>query len=147
MKAYIISIIGAALTAAFADMLSPDKWRKYVQMITGIVIISCIIAPLKGIFSEDLFGGFGDFRSSETEGGEIQRALVVDELTKRIEADIAERLRKEFNISVTAEVEINVNDNNEIEGVERIRLFGEGVDNRVENRLKEVYGVREVEYE
>ena len=147
MKAYIITIIGATLLSAFADMLSPDKWRKYVQMITGLVIISCIIAPLNSILSEDIFSGFGSFEENEIEGGEIQRDLVIEELTSRVEADIEERLQKEFGISVTAEVEISVNENNEIEGVDRIRLFGMGVDNRVKDRLKEVYGVREVENE
>ena len=45
MKEYIITIIGATLLSAMAGIIAPEKWRSYVQVITGLVIISCIISP------------------------------------------------------------------------------------------------------
>jgi len=46
MKEYIITIIGATLLSAMAGIIAPEKWRSYVQVITGLVIISCIIGTL-----------------------------------------------------------------------------------------------------
>ena len=40
-----ITIIGATLLSAMAGIIAPEKWRSYVQVITGLVIISCIISP------------------------------------------------------------------------------------------------------
>ena len=49
MKEYIITIIGATLLSAMAGIIAPEKWRSYVQVITGLVIISCIISPVTAI--------------------------------------------------------------------------------------------------
>ena len=35
MKEYIITIIGATLLSAMAGIIAPEKWRSYVQVITG----------------------------------------------------------------------------------------------------------------
>ena len=49
MKSYIITVIGAALLSALAEIISPEKWRGYVKIITGLVVISSIIAPAAGL--------------------------------------------------------------------------------------------------
>ena len=38
MKEYIITIIGATLLSAMAGIIAPEKWRSYVQVITGLDI-------------------------------------------------------------------------------------------------------------
>ena len=66
MKEYIITIIGATLLSAMAGIIAPEKWRSYVQVITGLVIISCIISPVTAIVKSDIFDGFDSVHVSYT---------------------------------------------------------------------------------
>lgn len=143
MKTYILTIIGAAVLSSFASVLSPDKWRKYVGVITGLVIISCIIAPVAKISKTDLFSGFEAIENSEEYSKNLQKEIIEEELAKRVGEDISSRLKNEFGINVTAKVTININDNNEITGIEQIRLKGDKLSAPAVARLCEVYGVNE----
>lgn len=146
MKAYILTIIGATLLSAYASNLAPESWRKYVRIITGLVLIICILSPIKSLVSTDLFE---DFDIAEIGGveGKTQEEIVVSELGKRIEDDIAARMKKEFDLNVSAEVTISVNEAGEIEGVKEIRTSGDALTNAAKSRLCEVYGVTEVKNE
>ena len=141
MKTYILTIIGAAVLSSFASMLAPDKWRKYVGVITGLVIISCIIAPIAGMTRTELFSGFDAIENAEEYSINLQEEMIQEELSKRVSEDIAARLEREFNIKVTAKVQININDNHEITGIEKIRIKGESLTPAATARLCEVYGV------
>lgn len=143
MKAYILTIIGATLLSAYAANLAPESWRKYVRIITGLVLIICILSPVKSIVSTDLFGEFDITEYSGIEG-KTQTELVAEELCERVKADIEERLKKEFNINVSAKVKISVNQQGEIAGVEEIRVAGDELTDMAKARLCEVYGVEEV---
>lgn len=141
MKAYIITIIGATLLAAMAGILAPEKWRGYVQIITGLVIISCIVSPVTTILKTDISGGFDTVSDSIEDGSNMQRALVTEELEKRINEDIAARMQKEFSLDVNADCEIKVNDKGEIEGVDNVYIYGGALTARARERLCEVYGL------
>ena len=141
MKAYIISIIGATLLAALAGILAPEKWRGYVQIITGLVIISCIVSPVTAIVRTDIFDGFDSVSENIEDGENMQRALVMEELEKRINEDIAARMKKEFSLDVSAQCVIRVNGEGEIEGVESIYIHGDKLTQRARDRLCEVYGL------
>lgn len=141
MKSYIITIIGATILSALASIISPEKWRGYVRIITGLVIISCIISPIVSLVHSDIFAGFDDSFEAVTQGEDMQRRIVTDELEKRINADIEERLRQEFNITVTADCDIAVNADGGVEGVREIRIYGDKLSERAINRLCEVYGI------
>lgn len=144
MKTYILTIIGAAVLASFASMLSPDTWRKYVGVITGLVIISCIVAPVAKFSKTDLFSGFEAIEDTEDYNKNLQLEIVKDEMEKRIEEDISQRLKNEFGMEVSPKVEIGVNENGEIEGVKEIRIKGAMLPDAVIRRLCEIYGVSEV---
>lgn len=146
MKAYILTIIGATLLSAYASNLAPDSWRKYVKIITGLVLIICILSPVKSLVSTDLFADFDINEFGDIEG-KTQEELIVAELSERLEADIAERMKNEFNLNVEASVKISINDNGEIEGVKEIRTRGDTLTNAAKSRLCEVYGVAEVKNE
>lgn len=146
MKAYILTIIGATLLSAYASNLAPESWRKYVRIITGLVLIICILSPIKSLVSTDLFEDFDITEFGEVEG-KTQEEIVVSELGKRIEDDVAARLKKEFDLNVSAEVMISVNEAGEIEGVKEIRTSGDVLTNAAKSRLCEVYGVTEVKNE
>lgn len=145
MKAYIITIIGATLLSAVAGILAPEKWRGYVQIITGLVIISCIVSPITSIVKSNIFDGFEHINDNIVNSDDVQSGLVLEELKKRINADISERMEKEYNLNVKAECEIRLNSDGEIEGVESVRVSGDKLTDRARLRLCEVYGLKPYE--
>ena len=145
MKAYIITIIGATLLSAMAGIMSPEKWRGYVQVITGLVIISCIISPASTIVKSDIFDSFDSVEENIAESENLQSDLVMEELKKRINDDIKARMEKEFNLSVTADCDIRVNEEGAIEGVDCVRIYGDKLTDRARRRLCEVYGLKPYE--
>lgn len=149
MKAYIISIIGATLLAAMAGILAPEKWRGYVQVVTGLVIISCIIAPVSTVVKSDIFSGFESVEENISEGEELQSDLVKKQLKERVDADLTARMQKEYGLNIRSDCTIRVNDEGEIEGVESVRIYGDKLTDRARNRICEVYGLKnhEVVYE
>ncbi len=142
MKAYIITIIGATLLAAMAGILAPEKWRSYVQVITGLVIISCIISPLTTVVKSDIFSGFDSVEENIENSENLQTELVMEELKKRVNEDIEARMMKEFNLSVRADCVIRVDSEGAIEGVDSVRIYGDKLTDRARNRLCEVYGLK-----
>lgn len=145
MKAYIITIIGATLLSAVSGILAPEKWRSYVQVITGLVIISCIVSPVTAIVGNDILSGFDSVEETIEDSDNIQRELVTEELKKRINDDIAARMKKEFHLEVRAESEIRINDEGAIEGVDSVRIYGDKLTDRAKSRLCEVYGLKPYE--
>ncbi len=141
MKSYIITIIGATLLSALSGILAPEKWRSYVQVITGLVIICCIVSPVTTIVKSDILSGFDSVGENIENNKNLQRDLVVEELKKRVDDDIAARMKKEFNLNVTAECEIRVNDEGAIEGVDNALIRGDKLTERARSRLCEVYGL------
>ena len=137
MKEYIITIIGATLLSAMAGIIAPEKWRSYVQVITGLVIISCIISPVTAIVKSDIFDGFDSVQENIADSSNMQTELVIE--------DIKARMEKEFKLSVTAECEIMVNDEGEITGVDSVRVYGDKLTDRARSRICEVYGLKPYE--
>ncbi len=145
MKAYIITIIGATLLAAMAGILAPEKWRSYVQVITGLVIISCIVSPVTAVVKSDIFRGFDSVEKNIENSENLQAELVMEELEKRINDDIAARMLKEFNLSVRADCDIRVDSEGAIEGVDSVRIYGDKLTDHARGRLCEVYGLKPYE--
>lgn len=143
MREYILSITGAAVLSSFASMLSPENQRKYIGVITGLVIISCIISPLSKFSKSDLFKGFDYIENHDEYTYDMQKEILLDELSKSISRDVTERLSDEYGISVNAAVSVSVNDNGEINGINEIRIGGAHLTKSQKARLCEVYGIRE----
>lgn len=149
MRQYIITIIGATLLSAMANILSPGTWRKYISVITGFIIISCIISPVSNLIGADIFSEFEDFYEEKTDYEAVERNIITDRLTQSVEEDIEERFDKEFGETVSAEAELRINGDGEIEGIDRIRISGSDGEYEKTRRLCEIYGINEdeVEYE
>lgn len=147
MRQYIISIAVSAVVSAIVGIITPDKWGKYVRIITGLVIVLCIANPVFSLLRSNVFDGFSYSNTVTLSNGEevIKRELI-SELSSRIENDISERIRTEYNRSNTAKVDISVNDEGAITGVNKIVLYGDSMTDAVYNRMKEVYGTNEVTY-
>lgn len=149
MKQYIITVMGATLASAMANIIAPDSWRKYISVITGFVIISCIVAPASKIANTDLFFGFDEFYDSTTDYEAVERDFIMKQMCKKIGEDIEMRFKNEFNESISAEVALLINDKNEIEKISHIKIFGSDGNEKKTLRLCEIYGIKkdEVEYE
>lgn len=142
MTAYISSIIAAAVLSGTASLLSPESWRKYVGMITGVVILCTIISPLSKTDVADIFDSLDSrISAQETEAGEELRLdMIKKELSERVNRDIKERMKKEFNADINAEAEISADADGNITGVSEI-VIDRRLSETAVNRLCEVYGI------
>ena len=132
------------MLSAMAQILSPESWRKYVSFITGLVVISCIISPVENLARTKAFSfGFSD-NATDIRGAVSQQELINKELSDRISADIEERLLSEFNLDITASVELKLNSGEQIEGVEKIRIKGAELNRKAIERLEDVYGTDKI---
>lgn len=138
MKAYILKIVGAALVGTFAEYIVPSDWKKYVKLVSGILMLAVLIIPLK-IDTTAIFEETFPAEDYTEEGEKVLYDGIKEELQKNVAADIAERIETEFSKKVTAEVEINTTDDGKIESVKSIELYGKE-DDEITERLKFVYG-------
>ena len=149
MKQYILTVIGAAVLSSFTAILTPEKWRKYISLITGLVIISCIMTPVAKLTKTDLFSGFYAIEDSEVYEKYRQSKIIIDELEKNVAVDVEKRLNDEFGLKTDASVKIVTNDKNEITGIEKIRIKGDMLPSAARERLSYIYGIDKgrIEYE
>lgn len=148
MKAYIISIAAAAVISAAVSIITPERWAKYVGIVTGLVIVLCIAQPVLNLLRTNVFEGI-EIQTQElsTGGNELLFDEVKAELTARVEEDAAARLKTEFMLDCETEADIAVNENGEITGVKSITVYCKrGLDTAAAARLREVYGTAEVKY-
>ncbi len=147
MGAYIIGIVGATVIASVISVLTPDKWDKYVGVVTGVVITLCIARPIISLVNEDIFVGISEVRQeSVTEGAEIFAKEIKKEMQSKIAMDVKDRLKAEFGKECVARVEVSVSSQGEVLGVDLISVRGEKIDTVAKSRLREIYGAREVKY-
>ncbi len=145
MKSYIISIAAASVISAITSMIAPEKWSKYVGIVTGLVITLCIGRPILEIMKAEVFEGIKFEHSSVgSYSHEEYRKEVISELQDRIAADVKSRLKEEFNKECDVEVTLRLNARNEITGIEDFVISGESIDSAAVGRLREVYGVKYV---
>lgn len=143
MKGYLIKIIGAVLICVFTDIALPDKWSKYVKIITGLIIISTIASPLEKPLNLNIKDYFIISDKLEMNGEEYQRSLITDELEKNISEDIRIRISDEFDKDVKADVKIKINEDNKISGIDKISLYGD-INKEILNRINEIYAPKEI---
>lgn len=146
MKTYIISIAIASVISAVMSMLAPEKWSKYVGVVTGLVITLCIGRPVLEIMKADVFEGLKfDYSSKTGYSHEEYRREVMAELEKQIAEDVKARLKKEFNADCDITVTLGVNEHNEITGIRKFKIVGDRLDSVARGRLRDIYEVCEIE--
>lgn len=143
MNSYMITLISAAVLSALVTILSPEKWRKYINIISGIMIVSVIASPLLQYKEVRLF-------VEETGISDIdryaQQVAVAEELKNRVQEDVLERIYNELKIKINAEVIIDVNENKEICGVREIKIWTQTHQKKIEKILKEVYSPKKITF-
>lgn len=144
MKAYFMMVVGAAVLSALASVMSPDKWRKYIQLVTGIVILCCIMTPVSGILRNSAVFSVPEISTDTKYDEGMHSELIINELRDRIEKDIEARMEKEYGVQIKAEVEIELNEDNEIEGVTYINISEGHLSETAKRELSKIYGVDRV---
>lgn len=141
MKGYITAVAAAAIMSAFADILIPKSWQKYISILTGAILLITLTSPLirlRGITIPSLTMPDNSYTEYDLEG-EVQATL-----EDNISSDIEERLKSEFGIDCRASVSLLL-DNGKITGIKEIVLYC-SENNAVTNRIAEVYGCSSIIY-
>ncbi len=145
MRLYIITILGATVMSAAVNMITPEQWKKYVGIVTGLVIALSIGRPIFYMMRTDALSEIALEPQDIASGGE---ALFYDELRaeleERIEHDAKARLGSEFGIDCAVTAEVDTDDTGRICGVKSITIHKAHIDNTVIGRLREIYGAEEV---
>ena len=144
MKSYLLNVVCAVLISMFCNILLPKEWGKYVKIITGLMIIGAILAPMNLKFSFDELNFENEKAEFEQQAGQYSNELIKEELKKRIEEDAEKRIFEEFNKNVRVNAEIQTNSDNEITGIEKIEISGENIDGKITKRIRQIYNPTEV---
>lgn len=147
MRVYIISIAAATIISAIISMLTPQRWEKYVGVVTGLAVTICIGQPIIRLIGSNSFEGtaFSTERHS-TEGRLVFRNEVKKGLEERIESDAKARLKTEFAADCSVIAEAVVTDEGEVREIASIKISGDKIDAAAIGRLREIYGAAEVKY-
>lgn len=147
MKSYIISIAVSSVISAVMTMAAPERWAKYIRVVTGLVIAVCIGKSILELMKTDVFEGLEfNYSQNVSYSHEEYRKEVISEMQNRIAEDVRKRLLDEFGTECKAEARLAVNDDNEIIGIDRLIISGGNLDSAAMGRLREVYDVKHIEY-
>ena len=141
MKAYMMTVIASAVLCAVALIMSPGKWKKYIKVITGMMIMSVIIGPVSQLKGIELFA---EYETAEPGDTNLQKKVIKQELEKRLEEDVAKRISEEFGITADVSVLVGINENYEITGVEEIAVWTKTKPEKLRQRLTEVYSPQRI---
>ncbi len=143
MKSYLMNIIGAVLICVFTDIVLPDKWSKYIKIITGLIIITAIASPLENKLNLDFSEHIDQAQKFQSNGEEYTALLIKEELENTIKTDIEQRILDEFDKEIECNVSVGLNSENKISGILRVNLIGD-VNSKMLSRIEEIYAPKEV---
>ncbi|UII54806.1 stage III sporulation protein AF [Cytobacillus spongiae] len=136
LKEWITNIILFVLLATVIDMLLPNsKLQKYTKMVTGLLLITVIMAPILKILSVDLektmaavtiFDQSGEKNmedSIEMKKIEIQasqRAYILEQMAVQLEKDAEEELMIQYGLEIE-KIELLVEENEQVPSLENLQ--------------------------
>lgn len=144
MREYITVIAGSAILAVFADILSPQQWKKYIKIITGIVVSCVIIQPIAEIRDMDTGEVFGSFQDDIEYREYNILDDVMEEFCMNIKKDIKERVYERSGADIECDVKIKLNDEGLVESVEKVYIYGD-IPDSMREEIAYVYGLEEWE--
>ena len=128
ISAYAKNILFFIIFIVFAGIILPDdKYKKYIDMVIGLVLVFIIIEPVSGIFAKgvfvpgnDLFAGIDDSETSDISQFEAaQNKMIKDTLNNQLFAQL-KSLLSEKGYELTF-VDFTVSDDfNKIEAVHAV---------------------------
>lgn len=143
MKGYLMSIVGAVLICVFTEIALPEKWGKYIKIITGLIIITTIASPLERTFKLNFDEYFDTPQEIRINAQDYTINMIKKELENTVANDIKQRMSDEFNEDISADVYVSLNEENKISGILKINLIG-NVNDLMVNRINEIYAPEEV---
>lgn len=147
MKGYIISVAAVSVVSAVITMITPEKWGKYVGIVTGLVVTVCIARPIINIMHADIFADFPiGVAENKTNGESLFYDKVKTGLEKRISDDAENILKGEFGKKCEVYTEAKTGVEGTVSGVAKIVVYGDKIDYTAMGRLREIYGAEEVKY-
>lgn len=141
MKEYIITMSVAALIASIIEIFAPKEWEKYIKLAIGLIILSIIVSPVAKFRDAKIL--------PQTPSYKIDENAFYDEIANRmkenVERDIRERLKTEYDVEAKVDIDLTIDEEHNIRGVNVIRISTwKNPDGMIE-RLKSVYGCDEIE--
>lgn len=137
-------IAGGAVLSAFADIMAPNEWKKYMRIITGFILLAVIMSPAARIGVMDMFKG--SFPVEEAEYTPMP-SLVAEELEKNVENDARERIKREYGADCEIDATLSLNSEGLIDSVDTISVKTDSARrSAIQSRLYEVYGAKSVEF-
>lgn len=143
MKEYILKIVGVSLLAAFSEHLADDKWKKYINLISGFMIICVLLSPFSFKGDTKIFDEFKLDSNYSQDANDILYKNIKAELEEKISADIKRRVLEEFSENVEAKVTVLCDKDGKIDHVQEIILKGQK-NQKITDRVKFIYGADEV---
>lgn len=141
MKNYILGIATATILSVASEIILPERMKKYISLITGAILLISLLNPVLKFrrneisFDEDISFDYNKYDTNE---------ILYEEFKTRVKKDIENRIKSEFNIEITAEIEPQMNKEN-IVGVKRITLASQ-YNAEIKERLTFVYGCHDIKF-
>lgn len=139
MREYIILIAGAAVLSVLGEMMSPESWKKYIRIITGLIVVSVIVTPIAELKKINLLDGI-DFKVSE-ELTDYSNQWLLDEFTDNVCTDVKDRVKREYGKECEVRINVAVSGENEIEGIERMEVYMNFPPAELKEKLSQMYGI------
>ena len=111
-------IIGVAITVII-EMICPDRFLKYIRVVTGIFVFYLIIAPIIDNFIlidvtkyvDDIFVNSEGIIYDNNINNEIYNIKKINKtIIEGVEIKIKDRIKKELGLNINIQIKYNVND-------------------------------------
>ena len=140
MREYIMSVIGAGVLCSVSEIISPDKWKKYIKLLTGVIITIIMISPVKQIDFDMVY----DFCSITPEYA-VDNSLLCDtvkgEFENRISKDIKERIFQKYGVKSEVVTTSETDDKGNVTGIALIKIKTFAKCPGVMDMITQIYGV------
>jgi len=141
MREYVITMSVVAIICSVLEIAAPKEWEKYIKLGIGLIILSVILTPFTKMRQDRVSVNISD--------NNVNTQSFYDEISGKlkhnIEQDIELRLLEEFDIIAKAEVDIEIDEEHNIKGVNAIRIRAREKSDGITERLEEIYGCSRIE--
>lgn len=140
MGEYIMTLIGAGIMCAISEIISPDRWHKYIKLFTGVVIAILIISPIKSIDMNVL----DDIAyTAESPDDSVLKREIQHSLESRINDDVSSRIKENFGCDSTVITDILSDSDGNITGISNITIKTKANRASVKKIISPIYGLDE----
>ncbi len=140
MGKYIMMLLGVGIMSTMIELISPERWKKYIKIFSGVIICIMIISPLKEIDISEIKGI--SYTAQELDNTILSNEVYA-QLSKRIEDDVKNRIKEQYSVDSEVTVELSTKADGSIMGVGRIRIKTKAPSEPVRKMICREYGADE----